>query len=449
MRKLVCLFIAIGCIQLGFAQTTINRDPEIAQMIKEVSADSLQSYILQMVAYGTRNTLSSATDPKRGIGAAREWALNKFNSFAKSSGGRLTAMIDTTTLMPDKRRIDTPTLLGNVVATLKGTDPNDQRTFLISGHLDNMRGSATDRIGDAPGANDDGSGVAAVLECARIMSKHSFPATIIFVTVSGEEQGLLGAYFMANKAKKDSLKIEAVLNNDIMGSNNSNETNIIDNTRIRVFSEGLPAFETEKSAKQIRQLGLENDGKARQLARYVKEVGERYVENLEIVMVYRNDRFLRGGDHTPYVENGYAAVRISEMNENYNHQHKNVEMKEGIQYGDLPEFMDFEYLRKNTAMNLANLANLSKAPAMPEDVKIEVRKLSNFTYLTWNAPKTGKIKGYYILQRETTSAFWQKKYFTSDKEYLLPFSKDNYFFAVQAVNEHGNESLMVVPGVGR
>ena len=449
MRKLVCLFIAIGCIQLGFAQTTINRDPEIAQMIKEVSADSLQSYILQMVAYGTRNTLSSATDPKRGIGAAREWALNKFNSFAKSSGGRLTAMIDTTTLMPDKRRIDTPTLLGNVVATLKGTDPNDQRTFLISGHLDNMRGSATDRIGDAPGANDDGSGVAAVLECARIMSKHSFPATIIFVTVSGEEQGLLGAYFMANKAKKDSLKIEAVLNNDIMGSNNSNETNIIDNTRIRVFSEGLPAFETEKSAKQIRQLGLENDGKARQLARYVKEVGERYVENLELVMVYRNDRFLRGGDHTPYVENGYAAVRISEMNENYNHQHKNVEMKEGIQYGDLPEFMDFEYLRKNTAMNLANLANLSKAPAMPEDVKIEVRKLSNFTYLTWNAPKTGKIKGYYILQRETTSAFWQKKYFTSDKEYLLPFSKDNYFFAVQAVNEHGNESLMVVPGVGR
>lgn len=449
MRKLVCLFIAIGCIQLGFAQTTINRDPEIAQMIKEVSADSLQSYILQMVAYGTRNTLSSATDPKRGIGAAREWALNKFNSFAKSSGGRLTAMIDTTTLMPDKRRIDTPTLLGNVVATLKGTDPNDQRIFLISGHLDNMRGSATDRIGDAPGANDDGSGVAAVLECARIMSKHSFPATIIFVAVSGEEQGLLGAYFMANKAKKDSLKIEAVLNNDIMGSNNSNETNIIDNTRIRVFSEGLPAFETEKSAKQIRQLGLENDGKARQLARYVKEVGERYVENLEIVMVYRNDRFLRGGDHTPYVENGYAAVRISEMNENYNHQHKNVEMKEGIQYGDLPEFMDFEYLRKNTAMNLANLANLSKAPAMPEDVKIEVRKLSNFTYLTWNAPKTGKIKGYYILQRETTSAFWQKKYFTSDKEYLLPFSKDNYFFAVQAVNEHGNESLMVVPGVGR
>jgi hypothetical protein len=447
-KQIICCLLAISFLQAK-AQTTINRDASIASMVKEVSADSLESYIRQMVSFGTRNTMSAANDPKRGIGAARNWVLNKFNSFAKSSGGRLTAFIDTTTLQADKRRIDTATLLGNVVATLKGTDPNDKRIFLISGHLDNMRGSPTDRIGDAPGANDDGSGSAAVLECARIMSKQSFPATIIFVTVSGEEQGLLGAYYMANKFKKDSTKIEAVLNNDIMGSNNSNETNIIDNTRIRVFSEGLPAYETEKAAKQIRQLGLENDGKARQLARYVKEIGERYVENLEVVLIYRNDRFLRGGDHTPYVENGYAAVRISEMNENYNHQHKDVEKKNGIQYGDLPEFMDFEYLRKNTAMNLSNLVNLAKAPAMPEDVKIEVRKLSNYSYLSWSAPKTGKVKGYYILQRETTSAFWQKKYFTTDKEYLLPFSKDNYFFAVQSVNENGNESLPVVPGIGR
>ena len=164
-------------------------------------------------------------------------------------------------------------------------------------------------------------------------------------------------------------------------------------------------------------------------------------------MVYRNDRFLRGGDHTPYVENGFTAVRISEMNENYYHQHKDVKIENGIQNGDLPEFMDFEYLRKNTAMNLSNLANLSKAASMPEEVKIEVKKLSNNTYLSWNAPKTGNVKGYYILQRETTNAFWQKKYFTTEKEFLLPFSKDNYFFAVQSVNETGNESLPVVPGI--
>jgi Zn-dependent M28 family amino/carboxypeptidase len=310
-----------------------------------------------------------------------------------------------------------------------------------------MRTSPTDRLGDAPGANDDGSGCAAVIECARIMSKQSFPATIIFVTVSGEEQGLLGANVMATKARAESWNIEAVLNNDIMGSNNSSETNIIDNTRIRVFSEGLPAFDADKRAKAIRQFGLENDGKSRQLARYVKEIGERYVENLEVVMIYRNDRFLRGGDHTPYVENDYAAVRFTEMNENYLHQHQNVRVENGVQYGDLPEFMDFEYLRKNTAMNLANLANLAKAPAMPEEVRIDVKRLTNYSYLSWKAPKTGKVTGYYVLLRETTSACWQKKIFTEQLEYQLPYSKDNYFFAVQAVGERGNESLPVVPGV--
>ena len=448
MRKhIIYTFIMAILCQSVFAQTTINRDPEIEQMVKEVSADSLKAYIYKMVSFGTRNTLSTQTDPKRGIGAARNWVLSKFNEFAKQSNGRLTAFIDTTTLQPDKRRVDTLLVLGNVVATLKGTDPTDNRIFLISGHLDNMRSNVMDRTGDAPGANDDASGSAAVIECARIMSKHNFPATIIFITVSGEEQGLLGANFMASKAKKEGLNIEAVLNNDIMGSNNSNETNIIDNTRIRVFSEGLPAYETEKNAKTIRQLGLENDGKARQLARYVKETGERYVENLEVVMIYRNDRFLRGGDHTPYVENGFAAVRFTEMNENYTRQHQNVRAENGINYGDLPEHVDFEYLRKNSAMNLSNLANLSKAPAMPEEVKIETRKLTNTSSLTWKAPKSGKVKGYYILLRETTSAFWQKKIFTTQTEYTLPYSKDNYFFAVQSVNETGNESLAVVPGI--
>jgi Zn-dependent M28 family amino/carboxypeptidase len=252
---------------------------------------------------------------------------------------------------------------------------------------------------------------------------------------------------MASKAKKENWNIEAVLNNDIMGSNHTSETSIIDNTRIRVFSEGLPLFETEKSAKGIRQLGLENDGKARQLARYVKETGERYVENLEVVMIYRNDRFLRGGDHTPYVENGYAAVRFTEMNENYQHQHQDVRKENNIQYGDLAEFMDFEYLRKNSAMNLSNLANLAKAPATPEEVKVDVKRLTNYTYLSWKAPKSGNAKGYYVLMRETTSAFWQKKFFTTQLEMQLPYSKDNYFFAIQAVNEVGNESLAVVPGI--
>jgi hypothetical protein len=446
-KKLFCVFsLAVICYPL-FAQTTINRDPEIDKMVKEVSSDSLQSYILKMVSLGTRNTLSTQSNPARGIGAAREWVLSKFNDFAKQSNGRLTAFIDTTFYKADGNRVRRDIILGNVVATLQGTDPNDKRIFLISGHLDNMRSSPVDSTGDAPGANDDGSGSAAVIECARIMSNHSFPATIIFITVSGEEQGLLGAYYNARKAKRLDWQIEAVLNNDIMGSNNSSETKIVDNTRIRVFSEGLSVLDTGRIATNIRNLGLENDGKARQLARYVKETGERYVENLEVVMVYRNDRFLRGGDHTPYVLLGYPAVRITEMNENYYHQHQDVRKENNIQYGDLPEFMDFEYLRKNAAMNLSCLANLAKAPSKPEEVKVEAVRLSNYTFLSWKAPKTGKVKGYYVMMRETTSAFWQKKFFTKQLEYTLPYSKDNYFFAVQSVGEEGNESLAVVPGV--
>ena len=448
MKKYLLIFILFISAK-AFTQTIINRDTEIAKMVSEVSPDSLQSYINTLVAFGTRNTLSTQTDAKSGIGAARNWVLKKFNEFAKNANGRLTAIIDTTTLQPNGKRIDAPLLLGNVMATLKGTDPNDNRIFIISGHLDNMRTNVMDRTGDAPGADDDGSGTSAVLECARIMSKHSFPATIIFVAVSGEEQGLFGSTYMADKAKKENWNIEAVLNNDIMGSNNSNETNIIDNTRVRVFSEGIPAYETEKNVARIRALGLENDGKSRQLARYVKEIGERYVDNLEVVMIYRNDRFLRGGDHTPYVQQGFAAVRITEMNENFTRQHQDVRVENGIQYGDLPQHIDYEYLRKNTAMNLANLANLAKAPAMPEEVKIEVKNLSNNTSLSWLPPKTGKVKGYYILMRATTSPVWQRKIFTTENQIILPFSKDNYFFAVQSVNDSGNESLPVVPGIKR
>ena len=449
MGKISVLLLNILISSFLYSQTIIQRDQQIQKMVAEISKDSLSSYIKTLVAFGTRNTLSTQADQKRGIGAARLWVLRRFNEFAKQSGGRLKAFIDTTTLQKDGRRVDTLLLLGNVLATLKGTDPNDDRIFIISGHLDNMRTNVMDRAGDAPGANDDGSGTAAVMECARVMSKYSFPATIIFVAVSGEEQGLLGSTFMADKAKTENWNIEAVLNNDIMGSNNSSETNIIDNTRIRVFSEGLPAFELEKNATNIRQLGLENDGKSRQLARYVKEIGERYVDNIKVVLVYRNDRFLRGGDHTPYVQKGYAAVRITEMNENYYRQHQDVRVENGIQYGDLPEFVDFEYLRKNTCINLANLANLAKSPAMPQEVKIDVKRLTNFTNLSWKAPKTGKLKGYYVLIRESTSAFWQKKIFIADLSMSLPYSKDNYFFAVQSVSEEGNEGLPVVPAVGR
>jgi hypothetical protein len=448
MKKFLLLPLCFF-IQISMAQTIIQRDPQIEAMVAQVSSDSMKSYIQQLVRFGTRSTLSSTTDKNRGIGAARNWVVKKFNEFARNSQGRMTAYVDTTTLFKDGRRIDTTISLGNAVAVLKGTDPADDRIYIISGHLDSRVSDVMNRISDAPGANDDGSGVAALMECARIMSRQSFPATVIFVALSGEEQGLLGANFMATKARSGNWNIDAVLNNDIMGSNNSSETGIIDNTRLRVFSEGLSVLDTGRVATNLRSLGLENDGHSRQLARYVKETGERYVDNLEVVLVYRADRFLRGGDQTPFQQKGYAAVRITEMNENYEHQHQDLRTEKTVVYGDLPEFMDFEYLRKNTGINLATLANLAKAPSVPVEVQINVRNLTNYTILNWKAPRSGKVKGYYVMMRETSSPVWQKKIFTTETQIRLPFSKDNYFFAVQSVNDTGNESLPVVPAVAR
>ncbi|MFN8346611.1 MAG: M28 family metallopeptidase [Spirosomataceae bacterium] len=445
MKKTALFFLSAFFTFESFSQEVILRDPAINSMIAEVSPDSLRSHIDKLVSFGTRHTMSTVTDPKRGIGAARQWVLSRFNEFAKQSGGRMTATIDTWTLQPDGRRVDVAQEIGNVMATLKGTDPNDDRIFMVSGHIDSRVSDVSNRESDAPGANDDGSGTAAVIELARVMSKSSFPATIIFVVVSGEEQGLLGANHLAERAVNEKWNLEALLNNDIMGSNHSPDTRLIDNTKLRVFSEGLSGFETDKRAAGVRQYGAENDGKARTLARYVKEIGERYVDHLEIKLIYRNDRYLRGGDHTPFVNRDFAAVRITEMNENFNHQHQDLRTDKGIEYGDYAKHMDFEYLRKNTCVNLATLANLAKAPAMPQNVTLEARNLTNSTSLFWQAPKVGKVKGYYVLMRETHWPFWQKKFFTDKNGLTLPYSKDNYFFAVQAVGENGHESLPVLP----
>lgn len=449
MKKTYAILIFSFLMTSLRAQTIVSRNKDIDQMVKSVSQDSLKSYISKMVSFGTRSTLSDIKSKTKGIGAARNWVVGKFNQFAKQGDGRLTAYLDTITFKPDGKRVDQPTLLGNAVAILKGTDPNDKRVYVVSGHLDSRVTDVMNRTSNAPGANDDGSGVAGVIEAARIMSKYKFPSTIIFVAVSGEEQSLLGSGFMADKAKKEGWNVDAMLNNDMIGSNNSSETQIIDNTRLRVFSEGLPAYELDKNAKSIRQFGLENDGKSRQLARYVKEIGERYVDQLEVKLIYRNDRFLRGGDHTPFVENGFTAVRITEMNENFDHQHQDLRTENGIKYGDLQEFMDFEYLRKNTGVNIAVLANLAKAPQAPIEVKIDVKNLSNASLLYWKAPLNGNVKGYYVLMRETSSPVWEKKFFTSATKITLPYSKDNYLFAVQSIGNDDNESLAIVPGIGR
>lgn len=429
------------------AQQTIHHDPEIVNYVSQTNSDSLKSHINSLVSFGTRHTMSSTTDSKRGIGAARKWVLKKFNDYAKNAGGRMEVFMQNQTIQPDGKRIDRPTDLGNVITIIHGTNPNDKRLFMMSGHLDSRVSDVMNIKDNAPGANDDGSGVAALIESARILSLSKFPASIVLVAFSGEEQGLLGSKMLVEKVANEGWQLEALLNNDMISNNLSSDTQLINTHQVRVFSEGLPQYELDKKAQDIRKFGLENDSESRQLARYIKEIGERYVDNLQVKLIYRNDRFLRGGDHTPFVEKGFSAVRLTEFNENFDHQHQDIRKEKGVQYGDLPEFMDFEYFKKNVGVNIAVLANLAKSPSKPENVKIDVSKLTNFTDLSWEKPKSGEITGYYILMRETDASTWQKKFFTKENSIKLPYSKDNYFFAIQAVNASGNESLMVIPKV--
>ena len=345
------------------SQTTVIRNPEIAQMISEISSDSLEHHVRKLASFNSRHTLSTNTE--NGMPAAQQYVLSKFQHFAKKSGGRMSAEIEQFTIPADKRRILEDSPGANVIATLKGTDPSDTRIFILSAHMDSRNKDVMDAEGNSPGANDDGSGTAAVIELARLMASHEFSATIIFVAFTGEEQGLKGATYLADKAKNEEWNLAAVLNNDIVGNSSSSETLIKDNLKMRVFSETIPAAETEQEGNIRRYTNADNDSKSRQLARYIKEQGERYVDQFEVKLIYRADRFLRGGDQTPFARNAFTAVRMSEMNENFIHQHENVRVENGIHYGDLPEYMDFEYLRKVSAVNLASLASLANSPDQP------------------------------------------------------------------------------------
>jgi hypothetical protein len=439
--NILLLFVTINTT---FGQVAIF-DPEIKKMVSEISSENMEATVKRLVSFGTRHTLSDTKSSTRGIGAAQRWVKSEFDNYAKLSNGRLTSEIDYFTIKADGRRIKNDSQLGNVMATLKGTDATDDRVLIISGHLDSRATDVMDSIIDAPGANDDGSGVAAMMELAKIMCKREFPYTIIFVAVVGEEQGLYGAKHLADKAKDQNWNIIAMINNDMIGNSLSSGTQLRDNTQVRVFSETIPYLETEAEAKIRKSTNRDNDSPSRQLARYIKSVTNQYVEQLDIKLVYRNDRFLRGGDHTPFSQNGFTAVRFCEMNENFDHQHQTVRKENNIQYGDLPEFMDFEYMKKVACSNLATLSNLAWSPKAPKNVGIEVKEVTNFSVLNWNKPEGKPIYGYNILIRETSSPIWEKSIFVKDTKAEIPYSKDNYFFAVQSVDELGHSSLPVFP----
>ena len=446
---LVASFVMFGSVS-SFAQRPKEKpSAEIIKMVREVSTKNIEATIRRLVTFGTRNTLSEQDNPTRGIGAARDWLYGEFQKISASCGGCLDVQKQTF-LQPKTARVPEPTSLTNVFAILKGTtDPN--RVYVVSGHYDSMCNlDARDAKCDAPGANDDASGTATSLELARVMSKRKFDATIIFMTVPGEEQGLLGATYFAEQAKLAKMNIEAMFTNDIIGGVTSYK-NAPDRQTVRVFAEGVPSNETEAEAISRRSVGGENDSASRQLGRFIKEQADIYSPKFRVTLVYRRDRYGRGGDHIPFLERGFAAVRFTEPHEDYIHQHQSVKIVDGKQYGDLPEFVDFEYTANVARINLIALASLALAPAKPKNVVVDTKRLTNDTDLKWDANTDTDIAGYEVVWRDTTSAFWTNSLFVGNVTTYTAkeMSKDNYFFGVRAVDKNGNKSPVVYPRSGR
>ena len=422
-------------------------DAQIGGALKEVSAERIRANVEKLVSFGTRLTIS-AQDPAaigsgRGVGAAREWIKSEFERYSKDCGGCLEVKTDAFT-EPAADRIPQSTEITNVYAVLRGTNAeNAKRIVLVTGHYDSRNSDTLDTKGDAPGANDDGSGTAVSLECARVLSKLKFPATIIFLTVAGEEQGLNGSRHLAKMAKDQGWNIEAVLNNDIVGGDKSAEQ---DHSVVRVFSEGLPAAATEQEIPRIRGLGGENDSASRQLARYVGDVDAAYNPGVKPLMIFRLDRYLRGGDHSSFNQEGFAAVRFTEFREDFHHQHQNVRTENGIEYGDLLKFVDFDYVARVARLNAATLASLASAPAPPANVHLLAKDLENDSTLTWENSPGGLATSYEIVWRATSSPGWEHVEKVGDvTRATLKLSKDNVIFAVRAVDARGHRSLPVVP----
>jgi len=431
-------------------QTSPKLNPQIEKIVAEISAKNIEASIRKLVSFGTRHTLSSQDDPNRGIGAARRWIKAEMDRYSQESGGRLIVTEDEF-MQPPGGRVPKETKLVNVVATLPGTQPESKdRLYIVSGHYDSCvcSQSMTDAESDAPGASDDASGTAAVMEMARVMSKYQFDATIVFMTVPGEEQGLLGAAHWAEEAKNKNLNIGAMFTNDIIG-NTFGGNGVRDNRRVRLFSEGVPTTETEAEARSRQSSGGENDGPSRQLARYIKEIGEKYVQNFDVTLVFRRDRYGRGGDHNAFLQRGFTAVRFTEPNEDFTRQHQKIREENGIKYGDVFEMADPAYVAQVARINASALASLALAPAAPMGVQFKTGRQEYDTTVAWQANKEPDIAGYRIVWRETYQPFWQRSIEIGNvSEFVMKgLSKDDYFFAVQAIDKDGNVSVPSFPKV--
>jgi hypothetical protein len=444
---------------VGAAVPLAPADPAIAHALAQISARRIQDTIETLVGFGTRHTLSSmVTDLPKGQGAnaAVEWIESEFRRYADACGGCLEVKRDAFTEGPEER-VPAPTNMTNVYAVLRGSDPAQAgRVLLVSGHYDSLMSDFIDGRSPAPGANDDASGVAVSLECARVLSKLKFPATIVFAAVVGEEQGLLGSRHLAKLAKSEGWQIEAVFNNDIVGGNTTPGDRWQDKSRVRIFSEGIPAAATPEQVRIIESVGYESDSPSRELARAILEASASYGANrgFQPVLELRRDRFLRGGDHSSFNAEGFAAVRFTEWREDFHHQHQAVRIESGVQYGDLLKFVDFHYVARVASVNAAGIATFAAAPGEPQQVQILTRALGNDSTLQWTAPE-GAPAGtqYEVVWRETTASEWQRvvntRAFSTESaggnSITLPIAKDNVIFGMRSLDAQGHRSPAVVP----
>ncbi|MDQ2775029.1 MAG: M28 family metallopeptidase [Acidobacteriota bacterium] len=445
----------------GTAVQPARPDPVIQNALREISMERIRHTIEKLVGFGNRNTLGGAegdgregsTSAESGIGAAADWIERELKSYSAACGGCLEVKRDTWTEQPQSR-IPKPTRITNVYAILRGSDEAQaKRMHLVTGHYDSRNTDVLDARGLAPGANDDASGVAVSLECARVLSKRKWPSTLVFVAVAGEEQGLNGSRHLAHLAKEEGWQLEGVLNDDIAGGNTTPGDRLQDKSAVRVFSEGIPARSTPEQVKHIVNLGAESDSPSRELARAVADIARTYTpvaktgkSGLNAILEFRRDRYLRGGDHTSFNTEGFPAVRFTEWREDFHHQHQDLRSEGGLEYGDLLKFVDFGYVAKVARLNAAVLAVTASAPGTPRNVRLVTATLDNSSTLVWDSPE-GAPAGirYEVVWRETAAPDWQFTVEVDGNKVTLPVSKDNVIFGVRSIDGGEHRSPAAIP----